>query len=61
MYMNSSDEIEEERFEIEDIVVPYSSIEINHVNDNKPPLRFVLKRAIVWILIAVMVAGLFLL
>lgn len=60
MYINSSDKVEEERFVIEDIIVPYSNIEITHANDNKPPFKFILKRTIVWLLIAAMIVGLFL-
>ncbi|MBO4405864.1 MAG: hypothetical protein J5821_03975 [Alphaproteobacteria bacterium] len=58
MYINKK-EIEEERFSIEDVIVPYSNIEITHVNDNKPPFKVMLKKAVVWLLIIGMVAGLF--
>ncbi len=58
MYINER-EIEEERFSIEDVVVPYSNIKITHVNDNKPPFKETLKKAIVWLLIIGMIAGLF--
>ena len=58
MYVDKR-EIEEERYNIEDVIVPYSNIEITHVNDNKPPFRVRVKRAVVWLLIVGMVAGLF--
>lgn len=58
MYI-SEIEIEEERFSIEDVIVPYSNIEITHVNDNKPPFKVMVKKAVVWLLIIGMVAGLF--
>ena len=58
MYI-SEREIEEERFSIEDIIVPYSNIEITHVNDNKPPFKVLLKKTVVWVLIIGMIASLF--
>ncbi len=58
MYINER-EIEEERYSVEDTIVPYSNIEITHANDNKPPFKVVFKKAIVWLLIIGMVAGLF--
>lgn len=58
MYVNEK-EIEEERYSIEDVVVPYSNVKITHANDNKPPLKLVFKRAVLWILLASMVTGLF--
>ena len=58
MYINKK-EIEEERYSIEDVIVPYSNIEITHVNDNKPPFKVVVKKAVVWLLIIGMIAGLF--
>ena len=58
MYI-SEIEIEEERFSIEDVIVPYSNIEITHVNDNKPPFKVMVKKAVVWLLIIGMVVGLF--
>lgn len=57
MYINER-EIEEERYSIEDAIVPYSNIKITHVNDNKPPFKVVIKKAVVWLLIIGMVAGL---
>ena len=48
----------EERFSIEDIV-SYSNIEITHVNDNRAPMKVVTARVVVWLLIAAMVASLF--
>lgn len=58
MYVNER-EIEEERYSIEDTIVPYSNIKITHVNDNKPPFKVVIKKAVVWLLIIGMIAGLF--
>jgi len=58
MYVDKR-EIEEERYNIEDVIVPYSNIKITHVNDNKPPFKIVVKKAVVWLLIIGMVAGLF--
>lgn len=58
MYINER-EIEEERFSVEDVIVPYSNIEITHVNDNKPPFKVLVKKAVVWVLIIGMVASLF--
>lgn len=52
-------EIKEERYSIEDVVVPYSNINITHANDNKPPFKIMLKRAMLWFLIALIVLGLF--
>lgn len=60
MYVDKR-EIEEERYNIEDVIVPYSNIEITHANDNKPPFKIVIKKAVVWLLIIGMVASLFLL
>ncbi len=58
MYMDERAR-EEERYNVEDAVVPYSNIEITHVNDNKPPFKVMVKKAVVWLLIIGMVAGLF--
>jgi len=58
MYINER-EIEEERYSIEDTIVPYSNIEITHANDNKPPFKVIVKKAVVWLLIIGMTAGLF--
>ena len=51
-------EIEEESFSIGDIIVSYSDIEISHVNDNKPPLKFIAKKIAVWAVIIMMALGL---
>lgn len=51
--------IEEEYFSIEDVIVPYSNIEITHVNDNKAPIEVIAKKAIIWLLFACMIAGIF--
>ena len=58
MYINE-EEVEEERYSVEDVIVPYSNVKITHVNDNKPPLMLVFKRTVLWVLIASMLAGLF--
>lgn len=52
-------ENEENIFSVEDVIVPYFNIEINHVNDNKSPTIVTLKKAIVWLLLATLLAGLF--
>ena len=57
MYV-SKREIEEEGV-IEDVIVPYSNVKITHVNDNRPPFSVMLKKFVVWVLIAGMVMGLF--
>ena len=54
-------EIEEEVHTIEDVIVPYSNINITHANDNKPPFKLILKRTILWIFVVSMIAGLFVL
>ena len=56
MYI-SEREIEEERYSIEDTIVPYSNIEITHANDNKPPFKVMVKKTVVWLLIIGMIAG----
>ena len=58
MYMNTRD-LENESFSIGDIIVPCSSIEITHINDNKAPLKEKFKRSVVWLLIIAMLAGIF--
>ena len=58
MYI-SEKEIEEERYSIEDVIVPYSNVKITHVNDNKPPFKVMVKKAIVLLLIIGMFVGLF--
>ncbi len=58
MYI-SEKEVEEERYGIEDIIVPYSNVKITHANDNKPPLRLVFKRVVLWVLLLSMLVGLF--
>jgi hypothetical protein len=45
-------------FTIED-VVSYSNIEITNVNDNKPPLRVVTVKVVVFCIIAALIAALF--
>ncbi len=59
MYMNT-EEIEKERFSLGDIIVQFSNIEITHANDNKPPLKEVLKKVIIWTLILAIAVSLFL-
>lgn len=59
MYVNRR-ETEEERYTVEDVIVPYSNVKITHVNDNKPPFKVVLKKAMVWLLVVGMFVGLFL-
>ena len=51
-------EIEEESFSIGDIIVSYSDIEISHANDNRPPLKFIVKKVAVWAIITIMAVGL---
>lgn len=51
-------EREQERFGIEDIIVPYSNIKITNANDNKPPFKVVFKKTVVWIVLAGMLASL---
>lgn len=51
-------EREQERFGIEDIIVPYSNIKITNANDNKPPLKVMFKKAVVWIILLGMLASL---
>ena len=58
MYINEK-EIEEERYSIEDVIVPYSNLKITHVNDNKPPLKLIFKRTVLWVLLISMFVGLF--
>lgn len=45
-------------FSIED-VMSYSNIQLIHVNDNKVPSSVMVKRAIVFMIIAALLAGLF--
>lgn len=40
---------EEEIFTIEDVVVPYSNIEITHANDNKAPIKVQLVKILMWL------------
>ena len=49
---------EEQHFSIEDIV-SYSNIEITHANDNKTPMKIVVFKSVVWLLIISLIAGLF--
>ena len=58
MYI-SEKEVKEERYSIEDVIVSYSNLKITHVNDNKPPLKLIFKRAVLWVLLISMVVGLF--
>jgi hypothetical protein len=58
MNINTS-EMEKRNFSIED-VVSYSNIEITHVNDNSPPMKVIVVRAVVWIVIVASVAALLL-
>jgi hypothetical protein len=55
----NTNEIEEKSFSIEDIV-SYSNIEITNVNDNKPPIRVIAVKVVVWAIIAALVLALFL-
>jgi hypothetical protein len=58
--MNTSvDKVEKEHFSVEDIV-SYSNIEITHVNDNKAPVRIIATKVAIWIVIASLVAAMFL-
>jgi len=57
MYI-SEEEVEEERYNIEDVIVPYSNLKITHVNDNKPPLKLIFKRTVLWVLLVSMFVGL---
>ncbi len=50
---------EEEYFSVEDVIVSYSNIEITHVNDNKAPVEIMAKKAIIWLLLASMIVGIF--
>lgn len=49
---------EEEVFTIEDVIVPYSNIEITHANDNKAPVKVTIIKAVVWLAIIALVAAL---
>lgn len=49
---------EEQHFSIEDIM-SYSNIEITHANDNKTPMKIVVFKSVVWLLIISLIAGLF--
>ncbi len=51
-------EREQERFGIEDIIVPYSNIKITNANDNKPPFKVVFKNVVIWIILVGMLASL---
>lgn len=55
MYINRRDIPEGS---IEDVIVPYSNIEITHANDNKAPLKVIVKKAVVWVLIVSVAVGL---
>ncbi|MDR1983116.1 MAG: hypothetical protein LBQ08_04980 [Holosporaceae bacterium] len=52
-------EVEQEHFSIEVVVVPYSNIEITHVNDNARPVKITVTKIIVWIVIVAMIVALF--
>ncbi|MDR0677707.1 MAG: hypothetical protein LBF57_03485 [Holosporaceae bacterium] len=54
-------ETEKDFFSIGDIIVSYSNIEITHVNDNKPPIKVLATKIILWGAIIAMIAALFLL
>lgn len=56
MYISKREDIREKS--IEDVIVPYSNIEITHANDNKPPFKVLVKKALVWVLILSFIAGL---
>ncbi|MBE6446972.1 MAG: hypothetical protein E7015_00570 [Alphaproteobacteria bacterium] len=60
MYMNTRD-IEKEGFSVRNIVVPCSQIKITHANDNRAPFKERVKQSIVWILVAIMIIGIYLL
>lgn len=49
---------EEQHFSIEDIV-SYSNIKITHANDNKTPMKIVVFKSVVWLLIISFIASLF--
>jgi hypothetical protein len=52
------DELSGKCFTIED-VMSYSNIEITNVNDNKPPMRVVTTKIVIFCIIAALVASLF--
>lgn len=52
-------ENEENTFCLEDVIVLYFDIEINHVNDNKALTTVTLKKAAVWLLLICLLAGIF--
>ncbi|MCR5225369.1 MAG: hypothetical protein K6C34_04765 [Alphaproteobacteria bacterium] len=56
--MNANRTEEEEIFTIGDVIVPYSNIEITHVNDNKAPVKVTIMKAVVWLVIISLVAAL---
>jgi hypothetical protein len=49
--------MEKRDFSIED-VVSYSNIEITHANDNALPMKIIVTRAIVWVVIIASIAAL---
>ena len=58
--MNTNIEREETVFFcIGDVIVPYSSIKITHVNDNKSPIKISYNKLVVWLIIVAMIVALF--
>ncbi|MDR0678553.1 MAG: hypothetical protein LBF44_03395 [Holosporaceae bacterium] len=52
-------EAEQGYFSIEDVIVPYSNIEITHANDNAKPMGVIMTKVIVWVIIIAMIVSLF--
>ena len=50
-------ETKQEHFSVEDVVVPYSNIEITHANDNKAPVKVTLTKIVVVLVIIALIAG----
>lgn len=59
MNVDTNNQNKERIFCLEEIVVPYFNIEITHVNDNKAPKIVTIKKAVVWLLLVAILAGIF--
>lgn len=59
MNIGANNQREADIFCVEEIVVPYFNIEITHANDNKAPMVVTVKKAIIWLLLISILAGIF--
>ena len=58
MFIDTNNIEMEREFSVGDIV-SYANIKLIHANDNKAPLKVVIAKTLVWLLIISMITGLF--